>query len=85
MTRPFMNFLNNRFKADNSFSSFPKDLTFAFSKLQDLRYGENPHQAAAFYKDSAGHQGLAGLQQLQGKELSFNNILDLNAAVDIDP
>ncbi len=76
-------FLNNRFKADNSFSSFPKDFTFSFSKLQDLRYGENPHQAAAFYKDSARHEGLSRLAQLQGKELSFNNILDLNAAVDI--
>lgn len=76
-------FLNNRFKADNSFSEFPKDLTLSFSKLQDLRYGENPHQAAAFYMDSAQRQGLAGLQQVQGKELSFNNILDLNAAVDI--
>jgi len=76
-------FLNNRFKADNSFSSFPKDFTFSFSKLQDLRYGENPHQAAAFYKDSAQLDGLSKLQQLQGKELSFNNILDLNAAVDI--
>jgi phosphoribosylaminoimidazolecarboxamide formyltransferase/IMP cyclohydrolase len=76
-------FLNNRFKADNSFSSFPKDFTFSFNKLQDLRYGENPHQAAAFYKDSTQRQGLAGLVQLQGKELSFNNILDLNAAVDI--
>src|ERR1700733_15210421 len=76
-------FLNNRFKTDNSFSSFPKEFTFSFSKLQDLRYGENPHQAAAFYKDSAQPHGLAGLQQLQGKELSFNNILDLNAAVDI--
>ncbi|MBF0570884.1 MAG: bifunctional phosphoribosylaminoimidazolecarboxamide formyltransferase/IMP cyclohydrolase [Candidatus Omnitrophica bacterium] len=76
-------FLNNRFKADNSFSSFPKEFTFSFSKLQDLRYGENPHQAAAFYKDSTVQHGLAGLQQLQGKELSFNNILDLNAAVDI--
>jgi phosphoribosylaminoimidazolecarboxamide formyltransferase/IMP cyclohydrolase len=76
-------FLNNRFKADNSFSSFPKEVAFSFSKLQDLRYGENPHQAAAFYKDGTRPQGLAGLQQLQGKELSFNNILDLNAAVDI--
>ena len=76
-------FLNNRFKADNSFSSFPKDFTFSFSKLQDLRYGENPHQAAAFYKDSTRQEGLARLAQLQGKELSFNNILDLNAAVDI--
>jgi phosphoribosylaminoimidazolecarboxamide formyltransferase/IMP cyclohydrolase len=76
-------FLNNRFKADNSFSSFPKDFTFSFSKLQDLRYGENPHQAAAFYKDSTRQEGLAKLAQLQGKELSFNNILDLNAAVDV--
>jgi phosphoribosylaminoimidazolecarboxamide formyltransferase/IMP cyclohydrolase len=76
-------FLNNRFKADNSFSSFPKDFAFSFSKLQDLRYGENPHQAAAFYKDTAQREGLARLEQLQGKELSFNNILDLNAAVDI--
>ncbi|MDE2027706.1 MAG: bifunctional phosphoribosylaminoimidazolecarboxamide formyltransferase/IMP cyclohydrolase, partial [Candidatus Omnitrophica bacterium] len=42
-----------------------------------------PHQAAAFYKDNLQPQGLAGLKQLQGKELSFNNILDLNAAVDI--
>jgi len=76
-------FLNNHFKADNSFSSFPKDFTLSFNKLQDLRYGENPHQAAAFYKDSTQQRGLAGLQQLQGKELSFNNILDLNAALDI--
>jgi phosphoribosylaminoimidazolecarboxamide formyltransferase/IMP cyclohydrolase len=76
-------FLNNRFKADNSFSSFPKDFTFSFGKLQDLRYGENPHQAAAFYKDSTRTEGLARLKQLQGKELSFNNILDLDAAVNI--
>ncbi len=76
-------FLNNRFKGDNSFSSFPKDLALSFSKLQDLRYGENPHQAAAFYAESGGHQGLTGIKQLQGKELSFNNILDLNAALEI--
>ncbi|MDE1921468.1 MAG: bifunctional phosphoribosylaminoimidazolecarboxamide formyltransferase/IMP cyclohydrolase [Candidatus Omnitrophica bacterium] len=76
-------FLRNRFKTDNSFSSFPKEFSFSFNKVQDLRYGENPHQAAAFYKDGATPQGLAGLKQLQGKELSFNNILDLNAAVDI--
>jgi len=76
-------FLNNRFKGDNAFSSFPKDINLSFSKLQDLRYGENPHQAAAFYKDASAQSGLENLQQLQGKELSFNNILDLNAAVDI--
>jgi len=76
-------FLKNRFKTDNSFSSFPKTFNLSFTKLQDLRYGENPHQTAAFYKDSTNRHGLPGLQQLQGKELSFNNILDLNAAVDI--
>ncbi len=76
-------YLNNRFKADNSFSNFPIDLAFSFNKAQDLRYGENPHQAAAFYRDSARPEGLARLEQLQGKELSFNNILDLDAAVSI--
>jgi len=76
-------FLKNRFKTDNSFSSFPKTFNLSFSKFQDLRYGENPHQTAAFYKDASNRHGLCGLQQLQGKELSFNNILDLNAAVDI--
>jgi len=76
-------FFISRFKADNSFSSFPKDFSLSFTKLQDLRYGENPHQMAAFYKDGTQQHGLAGLQQLQGKELSFNNILDLNVAVDI--
>jgi len=76
-------FLNNRFRADNSFSSFPKDFSLSFSKLQDLRYGENPHQAAAFYKEGTQHEGLSCIRQLQGKELSFNNILDLNAAGDI--
>ncbi|MDX1512091.1 MAG: bifunctional phosphoribosylaminoimidazolecarboxamide formyltransferase/IMP cyclohydrolase, partial [Nitriliruptorales bacterium] len=48
------------------------------TKLQDLRYGENPHQSAAFY-GHAGH-GLAGAEQLHGKELSYNNILDTDAA-----
>ena len=52
-----------------------------FEKIQVLRYGENPHQAAAFYRDPvAGSQGIASVQQIQGKELSFNNIIDLEAA-----
>jgi phosphoribosylaminoimidazolecarboxamide formyltransferase/IMP cyclohydrolase len=76
-------FLNSRFKADNSFSSFPKDFQIGFQKLQDLRYGENPHQLAAFYSEGKKKEGLAGLKQLHGKELSFNNFLDLQAAVDI--
>ncbi len=76
-------YLSNRFKADNSFSSFPREINLQFIKAQDLRYGENPHQGAAFYADGKKSTGLAGLKQLHGKELSFNNILDLQAAVDI--
>jgi len=62
-------------------SLFPESLNLGFERVQELRYGENPHQLAAFYKDIkpvAG--GLAGYQQLQGKELSFNNIADADAA-----
>jgi len=64
-------------------SSFPEELILEFSKLQDLRYGENPHQRAAFYREKGKAKGLINLKQLQGKELSFNNILDLNAAFEL--
>jgi phosphoribosylaminoimidazolecarboxamide formyltransferase / IMP cyclohydrolase len=60
---------------------FPEKLTMQLEKLQDLRYGENPHQMAAFYRDADPVQGgLAGYVQVQGKELSFNNIADADAA-----
>ncbi len=62
---------------------FPEKLTLDFVKIQDLRYGENPHQKAAFYRDAEAARGLSAVKQLWGKELSFNNILDLNAAVNI--
>jgi phosphoribosylaminoimidazolecarboxamide formyltransferase/IMP cyclohydrolase len=53
-----------------------------YEKVQDLRYGENPHQKAAFYKEpNAADSTLASAKQHQGKELSFNNILDINAAL----
>ncbi|MGE5197828.1 MAG: bifunctional phosphoribosylaminoimidazolecarboxamide formyltransferase/IMP cyclohydrolase [Deltaproteobacteria bacterium] len=64
-------------------SGYAEELIFDFVKIQDLRYGENPHQKAAFYRNSGLITGLAGMKQLWGKELSFNNILDLNAAVNI--
>ena len=73
-------FLNNRFRSAE-LTKFPKELTMRFNKIQDLRYGENPHQTAAFYADTGNPQGLAGMKQIHGKELSFNNILDLNAAI----
>jgi phosphoribosylaminoimidazolecarboxamide formyltransferase / IMP cyclohydrolase len=60
-------------------SSFPPTLLLAYSKTADLRYGENPHQGAALYGDGTG-TGVAGAQQLQGKELSYNNLVDLDAA-----
>ncbi len=55
------------------------------TKLQDLRYGENPHQRAAFYRDATplAEPSVAGARQLQGKELSFNNIVDANAALEL--
>jgi len=62
---------------------FPDSLILEFMKLQDLRYGENPHQQAAFYKEKGKTKGLINLKQLQGKELSFNNILDLHAASEL--
>jgi phosphoribosylaminoimidazolecarboxamide formyltransferase/IMP cyclohydrolase len=61
---------------------FPPTLLIAYSKTADLRYGENPHQAAALYGDGSG-TGVAGAQQLQGKELSYNNLVDLDAAWDL--
>lgn len=68
---------------DNRGSKFGPKLNLDFVKVQDLRYGENPHQAAAFYRDRGANKGMAGMKQLWGKELSFNNILDLNACVNL--
>lgn len=59
---------------------FPEQVTVSFSRAQTLRYGENPGQKAAFYTEYPG-AGLAGLKQLSGKELSFNNLLDLEGAL----
>lgn len=61
---------------------FPQNLRLQFQKVADLRYGENPHQKAAMYSDGSG-LGVANAQQLQGKELSYNNIVDLQAAWDL--
>jgi len=61
---------------------FPATLRMSFQKVMDLRYGENPHQKAAMYSDNSG-RGVANGHQLQGKELSYNNIVDLQAAWDL--
>jgi phosphoribosylaminoimidazolecarboxamide formyltransferase/IMP cyclohydrolase len=68
-------------QADGTRSAFPGQSNGSFVKVQDLRYGENPHQQAAFYRDLYPAPGsLATAQQLQGKELSYNNIADADAA-----
>lgn len=60
-------------------ADFPQTLRLSFSKLADLRYGENPHQRAAVYSDGS-KLGIASARQIQGKELSYNNLVDLDAA-----
>ena len=66
---------------DGARSEFPRQANGRFVKLQDLRYGENPHQRAAFYRDLYPAPGsLVTARQLQGKELSYNNIADADAA-----
>jgi phosphoribosylaminoimidazolecarboxamide formyltransferase / IMP cyclohydrolase len=67
--------------ADNMPTTFPERLQLAFDKVDTMRYGENPHQQAAFYKEPNPVAGsIASYQQLQGKELSYNNIADSDAA-----
>ena len=62
---------------------FPRTLNLNFVKLQGMRYGENPHQKAAFYKDmSLTNSSIATAVQFQGKELSYNNIADTDAAIE---
>ncbi|HEY8353992.1 MAG TPA: bifunctional phosphoribosylaminoimidazolecarboxamide formyltransferase/IMP cyclohydrolase [Methylophilaceae bacterium] len=69
------------FNSDNTRNPFPGQTNSRFVKIQDLRYGENPHQQAAFYRDLHPAPGsLVTAEQLQGKELSYNNIADADAA-----
>ena len=63
--------------------TFPTRLTFAGERRQVLRYGENPHQTAAFYAGGPARPGIATAEQLQGKELSFNNLNDTDAAFEL--
>ncbi len=63
-------------------AEFPATLRLQFHKTMPLRYGENPHQGAALYADNCG-LGVAAARQLQGKELSFNNLVDLDACWDL--
>jgi len=71
--------------ADNKPGAFPERLQLAFDKVDTMRYGENPHQQAAFYREASSVPGssvgtISNYEQLQGKELSYNNIADADAA-----
>ena len=64
-------------------TSYPQSLPLVYEKVQDLRYGENPHQRAAFYRDVTPRgPSVASARMLQGKELSFNNIADADTAIE---
>ncbi|MEZ4485248.1 MAG: bifunctional phosphoribosylaminoimidazolecarboxamide formyltransferase/IMP cyclohydrolase [Syntrophotaleaceae bacterium] len=64
-------------------TAFPDTLTMQFKKAQEMRYGENPHQQAAFFVEAKGQEAcIATARQLQGKALSFNNIADTDAALE---
>jgi phosphoribosylaminoimidazolecarboxamide formyltransferase/IMP cyclohydrolase len=77
------NYLSGYFSTPACKEIFPDKLEMCFEKIQALRYGENPHQEAAFYREKGKLRGLINARQLQGKELSFNNILDLNSALEL--
>jgi len=67
----------------NDEDSFPEKLTLTYDFAENMRYGENPHQKAALYKNPITAASLVSAKQLQGKELSYNNYADLNTAVEI--
>lgn len=74
-----------KFGDDKKPQNFPMHLGFTFDKLQPLRYGENPHQRAAFYRERAPvpEPSVVNARQVQGKDLSYNNIMDADAAIEI--
>ncbi len=74
----------NYLKKERNDTSFPNELTLTYEKVQEMRYGENPHQLGALYKEIGKCTGsLTVAKQLNGKELSFNNINDTNGALEL--
>ena len=69
--------------AEQNNATFPDRMPFAGTKIQECRYGENPHQVAAFYRNSENRPGIATATQHQGKELSYNNLNDTDAAFEL--
>ncbi len=77
------NYLSALSETSTQLTPFPRTLSLQFHKNQHLRYGENPHQAAAFYTEAQVREpSIASARQLQGKELSYNNIADADAALE---
>ena len=74
----------NYIKSQRNDNSYPEKMTLTFEKVQEMRYGENPHQSGALYKEVGKCEGsLVTAKQLNGKELSFNNINDTNGALEL--
>ncbi len=82
--RAITDYLGGTSAADAGPGEFPAELRLEFVKLQDMRYGENPHQRAAFYREpgAGGGASVATARQLQGKALSYNNVADTDAALE---
>ena len=72
------------FKKQFDKNTFPEYMNLSFKKLQDLRYGENPTQKAAFFRNPLNHDSnITNSKVLHGKQLSFNNIVDGNSALEL--
>lgn len=83
-TASYDTLIANYLRKQRGAEDFPETLSLTFEKVQDMRYGENPHQKAAFYKEIGKNTGcLSSAIQLHGKELSFNNINDTNGALEL--
>lgn len=83
-TSAYDTLISSYLRKESGSPMFPEQLSLTFEKVSEMRYGENPHQKAAFYKEIGnGFTGtLAAAKQLNGKELSYNNINDANGALD---
>lgn len=83
-TAQYDSLINSYLRKARGESPLADSLTLTYEKVQEMRYGENPHQAAAFYREISNQSNcLSAAEQLHGKELSYNNINDANGAIDV--
>jgi len=83
-TSSYDTMIANYMRKQRSADVLPEIITMTYEKVQDMRYGENPHQKAAFYKEIGNTKGfLTNIKQIHGKELSFNNINDTHGALEL--